>query len=91
MALARAESIAELPPERIALVPAERPRAQPLRGPAEGPITLLVGAEREGLPAELIAACERVAYIPIANDSLNAAMAATIALYEMTRVHESSS
>ena len=44
---------------------------------------LLVGAEREGLPAELIAACERVAHIPIASDSLNAAMAATIALYRV--------
>lgn len=86
VALARAGSIAELPSERIALTPDPSPPAQPLRGPAQGPITLLVGAEREGLPAELIAACERVAYIPIANDSLNAAMAATIALYEMTRV-----
>lgn len=104
VALARAGSIAELPCERIALVPdrsrgtvasgehptcGARPSAQPLRGPAEGPITLLVGAEREGLPAELIAACERVAYIPIATDSLNAAMAATVALYEMTKVSAS--
>jgi TrmH family RNA methyltransferase len=48
-------------------------------------VTLLVGAEREGLPAELLAACERVAHIPIASESLNAAMAATVALYEMTR------
>jgi RNA methyltransferase, TrmH family len=90
VALARVGSIAELPLERIALVPnPKKPPAEPLRGPAEGPITLLVGAERDGLPAELIAACERVAYIPIANDSLNAAMAATIALYELTRVHSS--
>ncbi len=89
VALARAGSIAELPPERIALVADPRPPAESLRGPAEGPITLLVGAERDGLPAELIAACERVAYIPIANDSLNAAMAATIALYELTRVQSS--
>jgi TrmH family RNA methyltransferase len=89
VALARAGSIAELPRERIALVPGASPRSQLLRGPAEGPLTLLVGAEREGLPAELIAACERVAYIPIANDSLNAAMAATIALYEMTKVSAS--
>ena len=37
-------------------------------------------------PAELVAACERVAHIPIAGDSLNAATAAAIALYEMTRV-----
>ena len=54
---------------------------------AEGvsPITLLVGAEREGLPGELVAVCERSASIPIATDSLNAAMAATVALYELTR------
>jgi RNA methyltransferase, TrmH family len=89
VALARTESIADLPGERIALVADPSPPARPLREPAQGPITLLVGAERAGLPAELIAECERVAYIPIANDSLNAAMAATIALYEMTRVRSS--
>ncbi len=83
--VARAESIAQLPGERIALVPGAHPPAQPLGGPAHGPITLLVGAEREGLPDELVVACERVAYIPIAGDSLNAAMAAAIALYEMTK------
>jgi RNA methyltransferase, TrmH family len=49
------------------------------------PVTLLVGAEREGLPEEVVAACEHVAHIPIASESLNAAMAATVALYEMTR------
>jgi TrmH family RNA methyltransferase len=49
------------------------------------PVTLLVGAEREGLPDEVVAACEHVAHIPIASESLNAAMAATVALYEMTR------
>lgn len=48
-------------------------------------LTLLVGAEREGLPDELVKACERVAHIPIASESLNAAMAATVALYEMRR------
>ena len=48
-------------------------------------VTLLVGAEREGLPASVIDACERTARIPIASESLNAAMAATVALYEMTR------
>jgi TrmH family RNA methyltransferase len=58
--------------------------------PADAPgatapaFTVLVGAEREGLPAEIVAACEHVAHIPIASDSLNAAMAATVALYEMT-------
>ncbi len=48
-------------------------------------LTLLVGAEREGLPEELVSACEHVAHIPIDTESLNAAMAATVALYEMTR------
>ena len=52
---------------------------------AGGAVTLLVGAERDGLPAEVVAACERHARIPIAGESLNAAMAATVALYEMTR------
>jgi TrmH family RNA methyltransferase len=48
-------------------------------------LTLLVGAEREGLPEDLVAGCERIVHIPIASESLNAAMAATVALYEMTR------
>jgi TrmH family RNA methyltransferase len=85
--LARVSGVADLPGERIALVAGA---GEPLRGPggAEGeggPVTLLVGAEREGLPAEVVSACERVASIPIASESLNAAMAATVALYEMTR------
>jgi TrmH family RNA methyltransferase len=55
---------------------------------ARGAMTLLIGAERDGLPADLIAACERSARIPIATESLNAAMAATVALYEVTRADE---
>jgi RNA methyltransferase, TrmH family len=84
--VAHVSTVAELPRERMALVADPSPPAQPLRGPADGPVTLLVGAEREGLPAEVVQECERVAHIPVASDSLNAAMAATIALYEMTRV-----
>jgi len=80
--LARAEHVGELPGERVALL---ADAGEELRGPAGGPVTLLVGAERLGLPAELVGACERVARIPIAAESLNAAMAATVALYEMTR------
>jgi RNA methyltransferase, TrmH family len=91
--LARVRDIAELPGERVALA---ADAAEALRGPAADsgmdprealrahPVTLLVGAEREGLPDELLAACERRARIPIASESLNAAMAATVALYEMT-------
>jgi TrmH family RNA methyltransferase len=47
--------------------------------------TILVGAERAGLPDDVLAACDATAHIPIATDSLNAAMAATVALYEATR------
>jgi TrmH family RNA methyltransferase len=43
-----------------------------------------VGAERSGLAPEVVAACTRAAHIPIAGDSLNAAMAATVALYELS-------
>jgi TrmH family RNA methyltransferase len=82
--LAHASRVADLPGERIALV---AHAGEPLRELAvKGPLTLLIGAEREGLPRDLVRACERVAHIPIRSESLNAAMAATIALYEMTRV-----
>ena len=49
-------------------------------------LTFLVGAEREGLPADVVAACDEVAHIPIAFESLNAATAASVALYEATRM-----
>jgi TrmH family RNA methyltransferase len=76
--VAHVERVDELPGERIALVARE---GAPVRGP--GDATIVVGAEREGLADEVVAACDRVAHIPIATDSLNAAMAATIALYEL--------
>jgi TrmH family RNA methyltransferase len=82
--LARAGDVAELPGERVALV---ADAEEVLRGPSgedARAVTLLIGAERDGLPDELLAACDRSARIPIASDSLNAAMAATVALYEMT-------
>lgn len=60
------------------------PPARSVRWPAVQ-ATLLVGSERDGLPGEVVAACEHVAHIPIASESLNAAMAATVALYEMAR------
>ena len=83
--LARAPAIGELPGELIALVAGE---GEPLSAAGEASragATLLIGSERDGLPAELVARCDRVAHIPIASESLNAAMAATVALYEMTR------
>lgn len=48
-------------------------------------VTLLIGAEREGLPEDLLEQADHVARIPIATESLNAAMAATVALYELSR------
>jgi RNA methyltransferase, TrmH family len=47
--------------------------------------TVMIGAERDGLPDEVIAHADQVAHIPIQTDSLNAAMAATVALYELSR------
>jgi RNA methyltransferase, TrmH family len=79
--VARVEDLAALPAPRVALVARE---GEALEGPAAG--TLVVGAEREGLPADVVAACDEVRHIPIASESLNAAMAATVALYEWNRV-----
>jgi TrmH family RNA methyltransferase len=48
----------------------------------------VLGAEREGLPQEVVAACASSATIPLAPggaESLNVAMAGTIALYESRR------
>jgi TrmH family RNA methyltransferase len=50
---------------------------------SEEALTILVGGERDGLPSDVLAACDHVASIPIATHSLNAAMAATVALYEL--------
>jgi TrmH family RNA methyltransferase len=52
-----------------------------------GPVTLVVGAERRGLPPEVVEACDVVCAIPQAQgaESLNAAQAATLALYEAVR------
>ena len=80
--VARVADVAELPGERVALAGRA---GDVLAGPAEGEVTILVGAERDGLAPDVLAACDRVAHIPIASESLNAAMAATVALYELTR------
>jgi TrmH family RNA methyltransferase len=81
--VARAATVAELPGTTIALD--AHGDAGTLSGPVSEPTTLLIGAERAGLPADVLAACDRVVRIPILSESLNAAMAATIALYEATR------
>jgi TrmH family RNA methyltransferase len=82
--VARAASPADLPRPALALVARE---GETLAAAARhGPATVVVGAERAGLPADVVAACDRVAHIPIHSESLNAAMAATVGLYEFSRV-----
>jgi TrmH family RNA methyltransferase len=81
MAIGRVDAVDALPGETVALVGGE---GEALEGPLDG-VTLIVGAEREGLPRKVVAAADRVAHIPIRSESLNAAMAATVALYEVTR------
>lgn len=78
--VARITSVEDLPGPTIALAARE---GEPL-SPADGG-TLVIGAERDGLPREVVAGCDRVRHIPIRSESLNAAMAATIALYEVSR------
>jgi RNA methyltransferase, TrmH family len=70
---------------RVALVPSGGLALPEL--PREGEVVLVLGAEREGLPAEVLEACDERASIPQpgGGESLNVAMAGTIALYELTR------
>ena len=78
----RVARVEELPGRKVALAArAGRALAQLERD--GGGVTLVVGAEREGLPADVLAACDEAAHIPILSESLNAAMATTIALYEV--------
>jgi RNA methyltransferase, TrmH family len=81
--LVRVAGTAGLPGRTVALVADRGPALSQL---ALNDVTLLIGAERDGLPEEVIAAADEVARIPILTDSLNAAMAATVALYEATRM-----
>jgi TrmH family RNA methyltransferase len=91
VALSRCSSPAELPGVTVALDPdaAREPLSDTigaLRAGASGlELSLLIGAERAGLPDDVLRHADRVARIPIATHSLNAAMAATVALYEATQ------
>jgi TrmH family RNA methyltransferase len=71
--------------QRIALVPAG---GTPLPEVAlEGDVVLVLGAEREGVPEIVLERCDERASIPQPGDgeSLNVAMAGTVALYELVR------
>jgi TrmH family RNA methyltransferase len=78
----------QAPGRRIALVaPGGRPLEQ---SDLTGPTTFVLGAEREGLPEDVLQQCDERATIPLATDaeSLNVAMAGAIALYERSRHSE---
>ena len=71
--------------KRIALVPSGGVPLPELQLDGEG--VLVLGAEREGLPSEVLERCEERASIPQPGgaESLNVAMAGAIALYELAR------
>ncbi|HTE59091.1 MAG TPA: RNA methyltransferase [Solirubrobacteraceae bacterium] len=79
----RVSNIGELPGHKVALAARD---GRPLAEVRRDEVALVVGAEREGLPDGVLASCNETAHIPIRSESLNAAMAATIGLYEVTRV-----
>jgi TrmH family RNA methyltransferase len=83
--LARFAAVEQLPGTTVALDAHGGELLAATLADADGPLTLVVGAERAGLPADVLAACDRTARIPIHSESLNAAMAATVALYEVAR------
>jgi RNA methyltransferase, TrmH family len=74
----------ESPRPSVALVPRG---GRALWDFGEGRTTFVLGAEREGLPTEVLADCDERVTIPQsgAAESLNVAMAGTIALYERRR------
>jgi RNA methyltransferase, TrmH family len=75
----------EAPGRRIALAAhGGRSLGEVALGPAT---TFVLGSEREGLPADVLAACDETATIelPGAAESLNVAAAGAIALYEWSR------
>jgi TrmH family RNA methyltransferase len=70
---------------RVALVPRGGTPLPELE--LAGETVLVLGAEREGLPHEVLERCDARASIPQAAgaESLNVAMAGTVALYELAR------
>ena len=75
----------EAPGRRIALV--AHGGVMPSELDLSGPTTFVLGAERQGLPGEVLATCDERLTIPLADaaESLNVATAGAIALYERTR------
>ena len=75
----------ETPRPRIALVPRAARALPDVELPER--MTFVLGSEREGLPEDVLATCDEHAAIPLSAraDSLNVAMAGTVALYEHRR------
>lgn len=71
--------------QRVALVPRGGTPLPELELPEK--VVLVLGAEREGLPADVLARCDERASIPQPGEaeSLNVAMAGAVALYELAR------
>jgi len=79
--------LAEFSPEgAVALVAHGAP---PLSGLDPSLSRFVLGSEREGLPDEVVAACAASATVPLRGhaESLNVAMAGTVALYDWLRRH----
>jgi TrmH family RNA methyltransferase len=77
----------DAPAPRIALVARD---AEPLdRVELPRRVTFVLGAEREGVPPDVLARCEGAASIPMAAgaESLNVAVAGAVALWEHRRRH----
>ena len=74
----------ELHPRGVALV---AHGGEPLAdAPLDPPLTLYLGSEREGLPADLATGCYKATVrLPGDAESLNVAAAGAIALYELDR------
>jgi len=70
---------------RVALVPRGGSPLPELS--VDGDVVLVLGAEREGLPADVLARCDAQASIPQPGqaESLNVAIAGAIALYELSK------
>jgi RNA methyltransferase, TrmH family len=81
VSLVKTDAVDELPGAKVALAPGRGIALHELELPKD--ITLMIGSEREGLPENVIDRADQTAHIPITSNSLNAAMAATIALYEL--------
>lgn len=85
--IARVESFGEL--EKVGLIPVATVSdggVPPDAIDVPGPIALVVGSEAAGLPVEVVDSAEAVLTIPMqTTDSLNAAVAGAIAMYELGR------